>query len=148
MKMRYFVVNASGQLRKAPRRLVEQLWDGTRKADALDCPLSNELRLISVVCDSELMPRKLYVLRLPLSGGAFTEESYLTLRLFTRSDCVTPRELMQHHMQGWPANFFQQMAIALDVPIARLHVPLGVGGPLFLAAALRLTPREAVRHLR
>jgi len=32
--------------------------------------------------------------------------------------------------------------------LAGVNVPLGIGGPLFLAAKLRVTPREALRHLR
>ena len=88
------------------------------------------------------------MLRLPLTNGLFTEESYLTLRLFTRPDCVTPGELVEHHTEGWPRDFFQQLAVALDVTVSNLDVPLGVGGPLFLAAALEVTPRQALRHLR
>ena len=148
MKLRYFVVDASGQLRKAPQAGVSALWQGRSRADALGCPIGRELRLVSVVCDEHLLPKKVYVLRLPLTEGAFTPESYLTLRLFARPDCVTPAELIRHHTEGWPPDFFRQLAVVLDVPVARLNVPLGVGGPLLLAAALRVTPRWALRHLR
>jgi hypothetical protein len=148
MKLRYFVIDAAGQLRKASQAAVRGLWDGELGADALGCPAGNELRLVSVVCDADLLPRKVYLLRLPLSAGAFTEASRLTLHLFTRPDCVTPNELVRHHSDGWPKDFFRQLAVALDVPMDNLNVPLGVGGPLFLAAKLRVTPREALRHLR
>jgi hypothetical protein len=106
------------------------------------------LRLVSVACSRELLPRKIFVLRLPLVDGAFTPESYLTLQAFSRPDCVTPRELLMHHTGGWPTDFFRQLAVALDVPVSSLGVPLGVGGPLLLAARLRVTPHEALRHLR
>ena len=145
MKLRYFVVDARGQLRRASQAAVKGLWQGCRGADALGCPAGNELRLVSVVCDDDLLPEKVYLLRLPLMGGAFTLESRLTLQLFARPDCVTPGELARHHTEGWPADFFRQLAVALDVPVAGLDVPLGVGGPLFLAAALRVTPAQAVR---
>jgi hypothetical protein len=148
MKLRYFVVGAAGRLRKASQTAVKGLWEGRRRAESLGCPTDNEMRLVSVVCDDDLLPQKLYVLRLPLMQGRFTEESYLTLRLFARPDCVTANELVRHHTAGWPADFFPQLAVALDVPRAGLDVPLGVGGPLFLAAALRLTPRQALRYLR
>jgi hypothetical protein len=147
MKLRYFVVDAHHQLRKAPQAAVKELWDGRRQANTLGCPTSNELRLVSVLCDDDLLPQKVYLLRLPLIHGRFTEESYLTLGLFARPDCVTTRELIQHHTGGWPADFFGQLAVALDVPLAALDVPMGVGGPLFLAAALRVTPQEALRYL-
>ena len=148
MRLRYFVIDAAGQLRKASQAAVRDLWEGQRAAATLGGSSSNELRLVSVLCDADLLPQKIYLLRLPLTGGRFTEESRLTLHLFTRPDCVTPNELVQHHSEGWPADFFRQLAVAVDVPVAALNVPLGVGGPLFLAAKLRVTPREALRHLR
>jgi hypothetical protein len=148
MKLRYFVVDRYGRLQKASQARVRRLWEGDLAADALGCPASNELRLVSLVCDDDLLPEKVYVLRLPLTAGRFTTESRLTLHLFSRPDCVTPTELVQHHTEGWPADFFRQLAVALDVPLAALKVPLGVGGPLFLAAAMQLTPRQALRYLR
>ena len=148
MKLHYFVVDARGQLCRVSGAAMRGLWEGRLTAVSLGCPAGNELRLISVACTGAFLPEKVYVLRLPLTAGRFTEESYLTLRLFTRPDCVTPGELVEHHTQGWPADFFRQLAVALDVSVKSLDVPLGVGGPLFLAAALRVTPRQALRHLR
>jgi hypothetical protein len=148
MKLRYFAVDACGQLRKARRMAVQGLWDGSRRADTLGCPASSELRLVSVVCDDDLLPQKVYVLRLPLTDGVFTEASLLTLRMFARRDCITVEESVRYHTEGWPADFFGQLAVALDVPVAALHVPLGVGGPLMLAAAMRVTLRRVLRHLR
>jgi hypothetical protein len=148
MRVRYFIVDAGGQLRKVASSSVEDLWEGRLRADALGCPLAPELRLVTVACDDRLLPRKCYVLRVPLTAGRFTEENYLTLRIFARPDCVTDQELFEHHTDGWPRDFFRQLAVALDVPVAQLHVPLAVGGPLFLAAAMRLTPQQALRYLR
>lgn len=148
MKLRYFAVNAEDQVQKVSQAAVKGLWEGRLRVDALGCAPRNELRLISVACDKTLRPERIYLLRLPLLQGRFTEESYLTLRLFTQPDCMTPAELVQHHTEGWPQDFFPQLAVVLDVPVAALDVPIGIGGPLFLAAALRLTPRQAVRYLR
>ena len=148
MRVRYFFVDARGQLQKVSQASVEGLWEGRLRADARGCPLASELRLVTVVCDARLLPRKCYVLRLPLTCGRFTEENYLTLRVFARPDCVTDRELFDHHTEGWPRDFFRQLAVALDVPLSGLHVPLAVGCPLFLAAAMRLTPQQALRYLR
>jgi len=41
-----------------------------------------------------------------------------------------------------------QLAVALDIPVMALNEPLGIGGPLFLAAALRVTLRQELRYLR
>jgi hypothetical protein len=148
MKLRYFVVDPSGQLRKVKKAAVDGLWRGGYRADLLGGAPGNELRLVSVLCDARLLPRKVYLLRLPLSDGWFTEANLLTLRIFSRPDCVTPREVIAHHTAGWPPDFFRQLAVVLDVPLAGLSVPLGIGGPLFTAAKLRVTLREAVRYLQ
>jgi hypothetical protein len=148
MKLRYFAVDGSGQLRKISKAGIEGLWRGHYRADQLGCEAGSELRLVSVLCDRHLLPRKIYLLRLPLSDGWFTEANLLTLRIFSRPDCVTPREVITHHTAGWPTDFFRQLAVVLDVPLAGLSVPLGIGGPLFTAAKLRVTLREAVRFLR
>ena len=148
MRLRYFVVDDGGQVRRVSPGAVLGLWEGAHGADALGCFAGSELRLISVVCTGRLQPRKLYLLRLPLTDGRFTLENYLTLRIFARPDCVTPREAFQHHSEGWPTNLAVQLAVALDVPVARLRVPLAVGGPLFLAAAMQVTPQQALRYLR
>jgi len=148
MKLRYFVVDASGQLQKASQAGVEDLWQGRRRGEALGCRTVNELRLVSVVCNEDLLPTKIYILRLPLTDGRFTEENRLTLQLYAMPDCVTPGEMVQHHTEGWPADFYHQLAVALDVPVMDLRVPLGVGGPLFTAAAMHVTPQQALRYLR
>ena len=40
------------------------------------------------------------------------------------------------------------MAVALDVPRKMLDVPFGIGGPLLIAAALKISPKSAARYLR
>ena len=117
-------------------------------SDALGCRDSNELRLVSVVCDRKLLPQKIYLLRVPLTDGRFTQENYLTLQIFTMPDCVTPQEVARHHGGGWPQDLLRQLAIAVDVPLRQLEVPVRIGGPLLLAAALRVTPDEALRYLK
>jgi len=148
MKIRYLLIDRFNQLHKVRRKRVEALWRGDVRAADLGSLDLTELRLVSVLCDDRLLPKKIFLLRLPLSHGAFTKENYLTLRIFTMPDCVTPREVIQHHTDGWPVDFFHQLAVVLDVPRSFLEVPLGIGGPLLMAAALKVTPKEALRYLR
>jgi hypothetical protein len=148
MKLRYLVVGEQGRLTLAKRALVEALWEGVAPADLLGSEDRSELRLVSVLCDKHLLPRKIYLLRVPLTDGEFRKENYLTLRVFCRSDCVTPREVVRHHTDGWPRDFFKQLAIALDVTRQQLDVPLGIGGPLLTAAAMSVTPKQALRYLK
>lgn len=148
MKLRYLVVDRSGRLVRVRRSDIHDLWRGRRSAKELADLPPGEMRLVSVLCDRDLLPQKIYLLRLPLTQGSFTKANYLTLRIFSMPDCVTPREVVQHHTDGWPKDFFLQMAVALDVPRKDLEVPLGIGGPLLMAAAMRVTPRQALRYLR
>jgi hypothetical protein len=148
MKLRYLFVDHQGQVVKVRRARVEGLWQGELDARDIGSQALNELRLVSVLCNNHLVPRKIYLLRLPLTQGRFTRENYLTLQIFSRRDCVTPREVITHHTDGWPTDFFSQLAVALDVPRRDLDVPLGIGGPLLTAAALKLSPKQALRYLR
>jgi hypothetical protein len=148
MKLRYLIVDGRGQLRKASQAAVEALWHGRCRADALGGADATELRLVSAVCDDRLLPAKIFLLRVPLTDGAFTAEDQLTLHIFTRSELVTAREVVAHHGEGWPDDLLRQLAVALDVPAAGLGKRLRVGGPLFLAAAMRVTPHQALRYLR
>jgi hypothetical protein len=148
MKLQYLFVNHCGRLTVIRRRKVEALWQGRLSVDALNGADPTELRLVSVLSDDRLVPRKIFLLRLPLTGGYFTRANYRTLRSFTMPSCVTAHEMFVHHSDGWPTDFFPQLAVALDVPKAFLDVPLGIGGPLLMAAAMRVPPREAVRYLR
>lgn len=148
MKLRYFVLDGAGQLRKATQKRLAGLWDGRVRAADLGSPARTELRLVSVLCNDALQPRTVYLLRVPLTDGVFSHESYLTLQIFTMRDCVTPREVVQHHGAGWPADLLRQLAVVLDVPLASLEVPVRVGGPLLVAAAMGVDPRQTVQFLR
>lgn len=148
MKLRYLYVDRNGQLRKISRKKVEAIWEGKLGTEKLNVGTETELRLVSVLCNSRLIPKRLYVVRLPLIEGRFTIESMMTLQLFSQPEHVTPKEAFEHHTGGWPKTFFEQLAVVMDVPRAQLDLPVGIGGPLFLAAALRITPQEAVRYLR
>ena len=148
MKLRYFVVDQKGQLQKASQAGVKGLSQGRRRVEALGCQTMHELRLVSVVCDADLLPVKIYIFRLPLTDGLFTEDNRLTLQLLAMRNCATTDDVVKHHTEGWPADFFRQLAVVLDVPLARLQIPLGLGGPLFTAAAMRVTTQKALRDLR
>src|SRR4051794_15722231 len=90
MKLRYLIVDHQGRLVLAQKALVEALWEGVVPADMLGSENPSELRLVSVLCAPKpLLPRKIYLLRLPLTDGEFRRENYLTLRIFSRLDCVT-----------------------------------------------------------
>ena len=148
MKLRYLYVDQFHQLRKIRKSTIQALWDGEIGTETIANAEDQELRIATILCNNRLHPRKIYLMRLPLMDGQFTVESYLTLQLFSQPEHVTAKEAFDHHTTGWPDNFFHQLAVAIDVPCHALEVPVGIGGPLFLAAALRITPQQAVRYLR
>ncbi len=148
MKLRYLLVDDDNQLRLIRRRRVEAIWQGRVRASRFGSTDRTQLRLVSVVCDDRLLPERIYLLRLSLTDGYFTQRNFRTLRSFTMPDQVTAREVFRHHSEGWPIDFFTQMAVALDVPRDLLDVPFGIGGPLMIAAALQISPASAVRYLQ
>ena len=148
MKLRYLLVDGKNQLQLIHREHVEAIWRGQVHAAEFGCADRTELRLISVMCDQRLLPERVFLLRMALTDGYFTRRNYRALRTFAMPSQVTAREMFQHHSEGWPSDFFTQMAVALDVPRSMLNVPFGIGGPLLVAAALRVSPRVAVRFLK
>ncbi len=147
MKLHYYALDRQDQICRVSPREMEDLWEGKILAETLGCSSKTELRLVSVSCTKDLWPRTVYLLRVPLTDGRFTSENQLTLQIFTMRDCVTQQEVIQHHGGGWPADLLRQLAVALDVPLSALQVPVRIGGPFFLAAATGLTPHQARRFL-
>ena len=72
MKLRYLVLDGAGQLRKAPRAAVRAFLDGQLGAEHFRAGGGRELKLVTVACDDALLPRHVYLLRVPLTGGRFT----------------------------------------------------------------------------
>lgn len=147
MKIRHFVLSKHAQLRKLGRRAVHEILSGRVCARAFDSGLAREMALVSVVCDDDLLPTHIYMLRVPLTDGTFTPTDRLVLRAFTREDCVTPGEAVRHHLSGWPADLIRQLAVALDVPVAGLDALLDVGGPALVSALTGVSIRRAARQV-
>ena len=148
MKLRYLIVDSRNQLKLIRRAEVEAIWSGQVPASQYGCSDLTELRLISVVCDGRILPKRIYLLRIALTDGYFTRRNCRILRSFAMPSRVTAQEMFEHHTEGWPSDFFTQLAVALDVPRTLLDVPFGIGGPLLIAAALRISPKSAARFLK
>lgn len=148
MKLQYLIVDGNQQLRLIRRAELEAIWRGRVSVSEYGCADLTELRLVSVVCGKRMLPRRIFLLRLALSNGYFTRRNFRALRSFSMPSHVTVREAFHHHSEGWPSDFFTQLAVALDVPRAALEVPFGIGGPLLIAAALKISPGHAARYLR
>jgi hypothetical protein len=130
MALLHFALDSHGRIRRFSRRRVRDLLAGR----AVGRRAGRELHLATAVCDARLRPTAVCLLRVPLTGGALTPADRMVLRAFARPDCVTPAEAVRHHLTGWPADTVRQLAVALDVPAARVVKTLDVGGPVFVAA--------------
>lgn len=134
MRLHYFIVDDQRDLQRADAALVERIWSGRATAGELHCLLEEELRLITVLCDEQILPRICWFLRVTLREGAITDESRrwayeaVGRRLKRRYD--HPSAQWQFH--GWPGDWQRQVAVALDVPACQLR-RVGVGGPLVMA---------------
>ena len=148
MKLRYFALDGSAQLRKAPGAAVRAFLDGQLGAAHFRTGSDRELGLVTAVCGDDLVPRQMYLLRVPLTGGRFTPADRLVLSAFARPECVTPAEAVAHHNCGWPRDLVRQLAVALDVPAAGLDDILDVGGPVLVSAVTGLPVRRVVDRLR
>lgn len=134
MRLSYFVVDRSGQLRRGSRQLVEALWHGDCTVAEMGVPINQTLRLITVLSDDDLLPIVVYFIRLDIEDGAITEDSRVDAfeAMTTRNRRRYDHSAAQRQFLGWPANWQTQLAVALDVPANDLN-KLGVGGPLLLA---------------
>ena len=134
MQLSYFIVDAHHQLQRVPRQTVESLWQSACTVDEFGFAVGDELRLVSVLCDENLLPAVCYFVRLGLQDGRITNDSRIeayeamTARHRRRYDHPAARR----QFVGWPADWQRQLAVALDVP-ARQLTRLGLGGPLLMS---------------
>lgn len=135
MFLRYLIVDSIGQFRLVDSSPVEDVWTGRRHADVLGHAIGDELRLVTVICtDEDLAPRKCFFLRAKLKDGRITDESrYDAYDSMTEHSRGTYDILAKdHQLDGWPDDWHQQLAVALDVPVVELR-RIGIGGPLLMA---------------
>ena len=69
MKLRYLIVDNQNQLKLIRRDEVEAVWRGQVPASEIGCTDLTELRLVSVVCDNDTLPERIYLLRIALTDG-------------------------------------------------------------------------------
>lgn len=134
MEVRYFVVDTDQQLRPVEASAVEGLWIGTMTASDFPVRLGDELRLVTAVCDADLIPRICYFLRADVNGGSITERSRRDVyeAMSVRSQRRYDHPAAQRQFVGWPCDWTTQLAVVLDVPVSQLQ-KIGIGGPLVMS---------------
>lgn len=147
MRRRYFVLDSENQFRKASQAVIEGLWSGQRTADQLQIPLGSVLRILTVLCDDDLIAKGCYVLRLELAEGRITEASHRAAceAVVLNSDWGPHHPAVQYHFEGWPTDWQRQIAIAFDAHPQQLS-QIGVGGPLPISEVVGISIRESLRY--
>ncbi len=140
MKISHFMLDANGQFRTLRCQQVREILAGCRTPNVI----GYELQLATAVCNEDLTPHGIYLLRLPLTDGVFTADDRFVLQAFSRPDCVTAAEVALHHLSGWPRDLMSQLAVALDVSVAQVEQTLEVCGPVFLAAVKGISVDRAM----
>lgn len=134
MDLTYFVVDRNQQLQKVSRDEVERLWRNETGAEGLPIDPDDELQLVTALCDESLIPLVIWFVRLELSGGRITDQSRIAAyeAMDTRKKRRYDHPAARRQFTGWPSDWRQQLAVALDVPVADLQ-KVGIGGPLLMS---------------
>jgi len=160
VRVRYFVVEDSGEVTRIAQAALEGAWEGNRTIDAL--PGTRSVGIITVLCDESFRPLQCFQTRVRVSDGRITDESrddarhaWFLLRpsLDVPGSASPPRDDPRSHpavvfqVSGWPPEdeLRRQLAVALDVPVD--HVPdFFIGGPLIAALQLNIAIRQALTY--
>jgi len=134
MNLVYFVIDEENQLRRVETEAVEGVWEGRMGTSALGYELPDELRLVSILIDDDLNPIVCFFLRLDLDGEEITDETRLDAyeAVTARHQQQLSHPAAQRQLQGWPTNWPQQLAVALDVPVMEIN-RIAIGGPLLMS---------------
>lgn len=154
MQLRYFVVDVDNQLIRVPQNVVEGWWKERRTVHANGVRLvpedvfdtvayeddgPAELKLVTVLCDEDFLPKICYFLRLELCDDRVTDDSrQMAIEAVSESNQYNfDHSAVLHQLAAWPCDWQAQVAVAMDVPIDMVQ-KVGVGGPLPLADLLGL----------
>lgn len=154
MRIRYFIFDGTSWfLQRAAQNRIEDAWEGRRPWDAAGG--SRDLGIITVLLDDELRPQKGFHTRVEVTDGCIMQEAvWSAVRAWLQvkstplapddEACADLQPEVIYQRQGWPdpAEVYRQLAIALDVPIARVP-SLSFGGPLLASCQLDVSVKQA-----
>jgi hypothetical protein len=160
VRIRYFLVEDSGEVRKIAQAALEGAWEDNRTIDTM--PGTRSVGIITVLCDESFQPLQCFQTRVRVSDGRITEESrddarhaWFLLRppLDIPDSPSPPREDPRSHpavvfqVSGWPPEdeLRRQLAVALDVPVDQVPA-FFIGGPLIAALQLDVAIRQALTY--
>ncbi|MFO0948789.1 MAG: hypothetical protein U1D30_23175 [Planctomycetota bacterium] len=149
MQLRYFVIDKDGRLHKAYRATIERIWSGHRPASHLRCQLSDTLRIVTTLCDDNLVPQVVFLLRLALSEGRVTDAArqmaYMTVTsVMAKNGEDSEKSAFEYQVAGWPRDWQSQLAVALDTPVDALD-RIAIGGPLPVSDLMGVSVKDSLQ---
>lgn len=161
MRVRYFLVEESGEVQRAAQAAVEGAWEASRPLD--DLAGQRNVGIVTVLCDDSYRPIQCFMTRVQVVDGRITDESrdqahhaWFLLRppIPIPGTPSAPREDPRSHpsvvfqLSNWPPtdHLRRQLAIALDVPLELVPDDLYIGGPLIAALQCDITIRQAMTY--
>lgn len=149
MRLRFFVVDDADRLHAVAATRIEAVWNGSKTVDSLGVHASEDLPVLTALCDENLVPRLVFFLRLATRDGSVTpaarDLAYQAVTIFIKdSDDDGGQEAFAHQLQGWPHDWRRQLAVALDVPATALD-RISVGGPLPVADLMGVGVKQSLR---
>ena len=147
MDISYFIVDSDTSLQRTASEVVEGLWKKQVRTDELDYDVSDDFRLISVLCDENLLPIICYFARLTIHDGIITDNSKIEAfeAMSDRKKNRNDSPAAHWQLAGWPRNWQHQLAVALDVPANQL-TKIGLGGPLLMSELWGVPLETVIRY--
>jgi hypothetical protein len=154
MKLRFFFIESNTVQRAAQSRVLAA-WERRKPWD--QSTGTQDLKLITAVCDDNLHPVHVYLLKLSLEDGWISEQSRQnSVKLIIAQErwgggnkkqrAAWIAELRQH-VQDMPPDWGNQLAAALDVPVYELvNANHTVGGPLPVSLQMDISVQELLLY--
>lgn len=149
MQVRYFVVDDTGVIRKAPQSRIEGVWADRRPASDLGRWVDRDLRIITVVCNDHLEPVWVYFVRVAIHNNRITPASRLIAHQAVTGGAEDKQlqKIMAFQATGWPIDWQRQLAVAMDAPRRQLD-RIDLGGPLPMSDLLGVSVGCLLRKIQ
>lgn len=139
LRLNYFVVDGDDNLWRISASAFDRLWHDSSavselESDGVPVRVGDELRLLTVLSDSNWQPIVTFLLRARVRNDRLlvADRYHLYRTLAGHGDGSVESELVKYHLSGWPIDWQRQVAVAMDVPASQFK-RVSIGGPVVMA---------------
>ena len=154
LRLNHFVVDVEDRIWRISAQTFETLWHdgGSTRNVVSDGQLVNvgeQLRHLTVLSDENWQPLVTFLLRVDLIEDRLrVADRYRLYRALSgKIDGPLEKQLVQHQLSGWPADWQSQLAVAMDVPSSQFK-KVSIGGPLVMADLWGMSVSGVLEHFR